>query len=157
MPFLGLRIVRSLAPLGRGDQEIEKPFLGALPRPPLDLEEGALFLHGDGGVDEIADHRIDVAAHVSDLGEFRRLHLDERRSGETSETLRDLRFADAGRTDHEYVRRLYLLPDRLVDARAAPPVPKRHRDGPFRVVLADDVLVELGDDLSGREFFHRSI
>ena len=35
-----------------------------------------------------------------------------------------------------------------------PAIADGDRDGPLGVVLADDVAVELGDDLAGRQFLH---
>jgi hypothetical protein len=52
--------------------------------------------HVDRALDEIAHHALDVAPDVPDLGELRRLDLDERGAGELGEAARDLRFADAG-------------------------------------------------------------
>src|SRR4029450_9546774 len=64
----------------------------------------ALFAHHlDGDLDEIAHHRLDVAADVPDLGELRRFDLEERRLRESRQPAGNLRLADAGRTDHEDV------------------------------------------------------
>ena len=96
--------------------------------------------------DQVADDRVDVAADVADLGELGRLDLDERRIGEPREPARDLGLADAGRADHQDVLRRDLLPQRLGDLLAPPAIAQRDRDGALGGVLADDVLVELGDD-----------
>ena len=101
----------------------------------------------DGDVDQVADDRVDVAADVADLGELGRLDLDERRVGEPRQPARDLGLADAGRADHQDVLRRDLLAQRLGDLLAAPAVAQRDRDRALGRVLADDVLVELGDDL----------
>ena len=67
----------------------------------------ALLLLGapccDGELGEVADDRLDVAADVADLGELRRLDLDERRLRELREPARDLGLPDAGRPDHDDV------------------------------------------------------
>jgi predicted Zn-dependent protease with MMP-like domain len=49
----------------------------------------------DRDFDEIADDLLDVAADITDLGEFRGFDLDERRAGEFGEPPRDLGLADA--------------------------------------------------------------
>ena len=97
------------------------------------------------------DDRVDVAADVADLGELRRLDLHERRVRELREPARDLGLADAGRADHQDVLRRDLVAQRLVDLHAAPAVAQRDRDRALGVVLADDVLVELVDDLARRQ------
>ena len=89
----------------RRQQQIEQPLLG------VELRLGAHFLdalvahHVDRELDQIADHRLDVAADVADLGELRRFDLDERRVRELGEPPRDLGLADAGRADHQDVLR----------------------------------------------------
>ena len=65
--------------------------------------------HLDGELDQVADHRLDVAADVADLGELRRLDLDERRLRQLGQPARDLGLADAGRADHDDVLRRDLV------------------------------------------------
>jgi hypothetical protein len=60
----------------------------------------------------------------------------------------DLGLAAAGRADHQDVLGQHLLAQRLRQLQAAPAVAQRDRDGALGVLLADDVLVELGDDLA---------
>src|SRR5579862_3649639 len=107
--------------------------------------------HLHGGLGEIADHRVDVAADVADFGELGRLDLDERRPGEPGEPPRDLGLADAGRPDHEDVLRNDLVPQLRPEAAAAVPVAQRDRDRPFGRRLADDELIELLDDPARRQ------
>ena len=65
---------------GRGSKQIEQPLLGgvlARARAHLRL---LLVLHQlDRDLDQVAHDRLDVAADVADLGELRRLDLEERR------------------------------------------------------------------------------
>ena len=63
----------------------------------------------DGGLDQVADHRLDVAADVADLGELGRLDLDERRLRQLRQAARDLGLADAGGADHDDVLRRDLV------------------------------------------------
>ena len=107
--------------------------------------------HVDRELDEIAHHRLDVAADVADLGELRRLDLDEGRLRQARQPARDLGLADAGRADHQDVLRRHLfghLGRQLLPAHA---VAQRDRHRALRLGLADDVLVELGDDLARRQ------
>ena len=108
-------------------------------------------LHGDLG--QVADHRFDVAADVADLGELRRFDLEERRLRELRQPPRDLGLADAGRADHQDVLRRDFFGHLRRQLLSAHAVAQRDRDGALGLVLADDVLVELGDDLPRRERF----
>ena len=106
-------------------------------------------LHADLG--EVADDRLDVAADVADLGELRRLDLEERRAGEPRQAARDLGFADAGRADHDDVLRRDLVAQLGRELLPPPAIAQRDGDRALRGALADDVLVELAHDLLGRE------
>jgi len=108
----------------------------------------ARHLHGD--VDEVLDDRIDFATDVADLGELGRLHLDERSIGEAREAPRDLGLPNARRADHQDVLRRDFGTQGLADLHATPAVAQCDGDGALRGRLADDVLVQFLDDLSGR-------
>jgi hypothetical protein len=125
---------------------------GPRPRPPRGRRRRhrVLTRHLHGHVDEVAHNRVDVASDIADLGELRRLDLDERRVRELSEPACDLGLADSGRADHQNVLRRDLAAQRLGDLRAPPTVAQRDRDRALRVGLANDVLVELLDDLARR-------
>ena len=99
--------------------------------------------HVDGELGQVADHRLDVAADVADLGELRRLDLDERRLRQPRQAAGDLRLADAGRPDHQDVLRRDLLGQLRRQLLAPRAVAQRDRHGALGLVLADDVLVEL--------------
>src|SRR6185295_8932589 len=62
-----------------------------------------------------------------------------------------LRLPDAGGADHNDVLRRDLVAEGLGHLHAAPAVPERDRDGALRRSLADDIAIELGDDLPWRE------
>ena len=113
-----------------------------------------LARHAERDLDEVAHDLLDVAADIADLGEFRRLDLEERRLRELGQAPRDLGLADAGRADHQDVLRQHLLAQLLGELLAAPAVPQRDGDGALGVVLADDVAVELGDDFARAERGH---
>ena len=113
----------------------------------------ARLLHRD--VHQLLDDRVHLAADVADLGELGGLDLDEGRARELREAARDLGLADAGRADHEDVLRRDLLAQRLAHLHAPPAVAERDRDRALGRGLADDVLVQLLDDLAGRHRIHR--
>ena len=132
----------------RRQQQIEDPLLRRLPRLLAHFGDPLLPHHVDRQLDEVAHHRLDVAADVADLGELRGFDLDERRLRQAREPPGDLGLADAGRADHQDVLRrdvLGHLRRQLLPPRA---VAQRDRDRALGLVLSDDVLVELGDDLA---------
>ena len=120
----------------------------------------AAFLHGlfavalDGDFHQIADDRVHIAAHIAHLGELGRLDLDEGRVGEPRQTAGDLGLAYAGRADHQDVLGGDLALQRLRHLGAPPAVAQRHGHGLLGLALADDVLVEFGDDLRRRHLGH---
>ena len=115
-----------------------------------DLERLLLADHLHGDLGQVAHDRLDVAADVADLGELRGLDLEERRVGQARQAPRDLGLADARRPDHEDVLRQDLARHLGRQALPAPAVAQRDRHGLLRALLADDVLVELRDDLARR-------
>ena len=144
--------MRCLLDVGRHrQQEIEKPFLHFLLGDFLHLGFPLSAHHVDRALDEIAHHRLDIAADVADLGELGRFHLDERRLRETREAPRDFGLPDAGRSDHQDVLRRDFLGELGRQLLAAHPVAQRDRNGAFGGGLTDDVLVQLGDDLPRRQ------
>src|SRR3954465_259033 len=136
---------------GGRQKDMEQPIFGVLRRLGAHFLEPLLAHHVDPELDEVANHRFDVAADVADLGELRRFNFQERRLRQPREAPRNLRLADAGRADHQDVLRRDLFGElrrQLLPPRA---VAQRDRDRAFRRRLADDVLVELGDDLPRRQ------
>ena len=106
-------------------------------------------------LDQVADDRLDVATDVPDLGELRRLDLGERRLRELGEAARDLGLPDPGGADHDDVLRRDLVAQLGRHVEPAPAVAERDRDRTLRRTLADDVAVELRDDLAGGEGGHQ--
>ncbi len=107
--------------------------------------------HADAELGEVADHGLHVAADVADLGVLGGLHLEERRLGELGQAAGDLGLPDAGGPDHDDVLRRDLVAQ--LGGQVLPPPAVAQRDGhrALGLVLADDVAVELGDDLGRRE------
>src|ERR1700686_1262883 len=140
--------------LGRGagigaDQRVEHAIFGRLLRPGLNVLAFALARQRDGDFDEVAHDLLDVAADITDLGEFRRLDLEERRAGELGEAPGYLGLADAGGPDHQDILRLHFLAQALVELQPAPAVTQRDRHCALGIGLADDEAVELGNDFAG--------
>ena len=136
------------------DQGVEHALLRVLLGLCLDLLAPRLARQGDADLDQVAHDGIDVAADVADLGELGGLHLEEGRAGELGQPARDLGLAAAGRADHQDVLRQHLFLEVAGELLAPPAVPERDGDGALGVLLADDVAVELGDDLAGGEAGH---
>src|SRR5262245_53697284 len=136
------------------EEEVEQPLLGQLARAHANLLLLLLAHHVDGELGQLADDRLDVAADVADLGELGGLDLDEGRLGELGEPPRDLRLPDAGRADHDDVLGRDLVAQRVRHVQPAPAVAKRDRHRALRGPLADDVAVELRDDLPRGEGGH---
>ena len=132
-------------------QQVEQPLLGVLLRLGAHVSGVLLAHHADGDLDEIANHRLDVAADVTDFGELRRLDLQEGRLRELGEPARNLGLADSGRPDHEDVLRRDFF--RHLRRQLLPPhaVPQRDGHRTLGLLLTDDVFVELGDDLARGE------
>ena len=103
---------------------------------------------------KIAHDLVHVAADITDFGELGGFDLDERRAGELGQAPRDLRLADAGRADHQDVLGQDLLAHVPFELLPPPAIAQRNGDGALGVALADDVAVELGDDLAGGKRGH---
>ena len=91
---------------------------------------------------------------IADLGEFRGLDLDERSAGEGGQSPGDFSFTHAGRPDHNDVLGRDILANRLGELLAAPAIADGDGHGPLGVGLADDVMIEFGDDLARGEGLH---
>ncbi|GBC78231.1 hypothetical protein HRbin08_01718 [bacterium HR08] len=140
-----------LALSSRGQEQVQQALLRVLLRLIGHLLHllGAHHVHGD--VHEIADHGLDIAPDVSDLGEFRRLDLQEGRIREARQATRDLRLADARRPDHEDVLRNDVLSEIGRELLSADAIAQGDGDSPLGCRLADDVLIQLFDDLTRRQ------
>ena len=106
----------------------------------------ARHLHRD--VHELLHDGVHVAPDVAHFGELGGFHLHERRIRELREAARDLGLAHAGGPDHQDVLRRDFLAQRLIHLHAAPAVAQGDGHGALGGLLADDVLVQLPDDLA---------
>src|SRR5205807_5466693 len=103
---------------------------------------------------QVAHDLFDVTADIADLGEFRRLDLEKRCARKAREAARNLRFADASRSDHQNVLRQHLLAQLFVKLHTPPPVAQRDCDCALGIALPDDEAVKLGNDFARREVGH---
>src|SRR5690606_7288824 len=131
----------------RRQQGVEHAVLGGIQRAVAHRLHRPLAAVLDRDLHQVADDRVHITADVADLGELGRLDLDEGGVGQARQAARDLGLADAGGADHQDVLGGDLATQRLLDLSAAPAVAQRDGDGLLGLVLADDVLVEFGDDL----------
>ena len=132
----------------RWEQEVEEAIFGGELGLVFDVFELFFADHVDGDLDEVADDGFDVAADVADLGELGGFDLEEGRVGELGETAGDLGFADAGGADHDDVFGHDLVGELGRELLATGAIAQGDGDGALGGGLADDVLVELEDDLA---------
>ena len=145
------RDTRGTANFGRRrEQQIEQALLGILARLDRDAIARLLAHHLDRAFGQVANHRFDVAPDVADLGVARRFDLDERRLRQPREAPRDFGLADAGRPDHQDVLGRDFVAQLRRDVLPPPSIAQRDRDRALRVMLPDDIAVELRDDLARR-------
>ena len=97
----GARVGRRVLAHQGGDQALFRVVL----RLRLHLLAGGFAQHVQAGVHQIADDAFHVAADITDLGEFGRLDLQERRLREARQSAGDLGFAATGRADHQDILR----------------------------------------------------
>ena len=142
---------------GAADQGIEHAFFGIEPCLGLHFATLAVTNQRDADLDQVADDLFDIAADIADLGELRRLDLDEGRARQPRQTARDLGLADAGRPDHQDVLGHHLLAQQAFQLLSPPAVPQRNRNSALGVVLADDEPVKFGDRFAGGEIAHVGI
>src|ERR1035438_9894612 len=141
----------------RRQKNIEQSFFGIEFRAVGHVFELLFANHLDRNLNQVADHGFHVAAHISDLGEFRSFDLQERRIRQLGETARDFGFAHAGGADHDDVFGNDLFGHfgrKLLPAHA---VAQGDGDGALRVFLPDNILVQFGDDFARRQFVERDL
>jgi len=133
---------------------IEYALFGAHMR--LGLHLGALlFAHQtDADFDEIADDLLDVAADIADFGKLGGFDLDEGGAGKLGKAAGDFRLADAGGTDHQNVLGHDFVAQLGLELLATPAVAQRNRHGALGLMLADNIAIELGNDLAGGKSGH---
>ena len=131
-------------------ESIDDALLGELCGLFLHIVHALLAHHMHGRLGQITHDGLDIAAHVADLSELRRLDLHERRLDELREAAGNLRLADTGRADHEDVLRNDVLLHRIRQLTTAPAVAQRDGHGFLGLVLTHDIFIELRHDLPRR-------
>src|SRR6267378_3649314 len=132
---------------GARQQEVEQSVFGEPLRLLLHLRHQLGLHHVDAQLREVADHRLDIATHITDLGVLGGFDLDERRLSKLGEPPRDLGFTDAGGADHDDVLWRDLVAQLGRQVLAPPPVAQGDGHRALGLALADDVAIELRDDL----------
>jgi hypothetical protein len=135
---------------GGGKEEIEKLLLDVRLRLPPHFRLLLAAHHVHRRLREVADHGLDVAAHVAHLGELRGLDLEEGAAAEAGQAARDLGLPHSRGPDHQDVLGCDLRRHLGRKALAADAVPQRDRDRLLGRGLAHHVAVELGHDLARR-------
>src|SRR5258706_269158 len=137
-------------------QDVEDALFRLLRRLLTHLRHALVMHHADRRVHEIAHNRIDIAADIADLREFGGLNFDEGCVGELGQPARDFRFAYPSRPNHEDVLRrdlrLYLDGQR----EAAIAVTQRNSYRPLRLVLPNNIAVQLPNNMLGSQVSHRT-
>ena len=110
-----------------------------------------VFSHVDGDLNQITNHRLDIATNVTHLGKLGCLNLEKRRLRENCQTPGDFGLTNAGRTDHDDVFRGDLFSQRRGYLLAPPAIAQGDGDEAFGIGLADDVFVQFGNGLFGRQ------
>ena len=149
--FARLRVVFGVLRRGR-HKDIEQPVLGGGFRAVADFVEFLFADHVDRDIDQIADHRFDIAPHITHFREFARLDLHEGRVRELGEAARQFRFADAGGADHQDILRHHVIRHFGRKLLTAQTISQSDGDSALGVRLSDNVLIELAYDFARREF-----
>ena len=146
-PLGALRLLRL-----RRHQQIEHALFRVRLSPLGHLVETFFAHHVDPDVEQVADHRFDVAADVPHLGELACFHLHERRVRQLGQAARQFGLAHAGGADHEDVLRHHLFGHLRRQLLPSYPVAQRNRHRAFGIGLPYDVLIQFPHDLSRRKF-----
>ena len=140
-----------------GDEEIKESLLGQLGRPLSHRSRPLTLNHVDRNVGQIPDDGVHIPSHIANLGELGRFDLQEGGLGQLGQSPGNLGLPNAGGTDHDDVLGRHLVPE--FRRQLLPPPPIAYRDGDRLLcrVLADDVSIQLGHNLSGCQLFHRTV
>ena len=138
----------------RSNKRRQHPFFRCQLRACLHILAAALLDQCDADLEQIAHDLVDVAADIADLGEFRRLDLEKRRIGKFRQPSRNLGLAAAGWADHQDIFGQHLFAHRALELQPAPAIAQSHRNGALRVILPNDIAIELGNDFARRKISH---
>src|SRR4029453_6891008 len=150
--LVGRIVVRLFHLLGSRQQQIEHSFFGVLFRFFGNLGDLLFAYEVNADLDQIADHRLDITPYVSNLSEFRGLDFQKRRIRKPSQSSSNLRLSNSSRADHYYVFWNDVLSEFCRELLPSDSVAKRDSNCAFGGMLADDVLVQFGDNLTRGHF-----
>src|SRR5215216_4858161 len=108
-----------------------------------DLFVSRVLRHFDTDLGQLADHALDVAADIADLGKFRGFDLYERGIGYPGKAAGDLSLADTSRSDHQDIFGKHILRDLVRKLLPSNAIAQGDRHGLFCGRLTDDVPVKL--------------
>mmetsp|Transcript_7565 Transcript_7565/g.20114 ORF Transcript_7565/g.20114 Transcript_7565/m.20114 type:complete len:265 (-) Transcript_7565:132-926(-) len=110
------------------------------------------LLHQRHGVfKQVANDLIDVTSVKANFGKLGGLNLDKRSVHELCEPSSNLRFSDAGWSDHQHVFRHHLVAQLFRKLLSSPPIAQSNRHRTLRVRLPHDEAVELCHYLTRRQ------
>src|SRR5207253_844327 len=143
--------IRRLVDLLRArQQQVEHALFGILLGLVGDFADLLFANQIDADLDKVANHRFDIAPDVADFGKLRGFDFEKGRVREARQTAGNLGFADAGRADHDDIFGNDILRHIGGQLLPADAVAQGDGDGALGGVLADDILVQLGNNLPRR-------
>ena len=125
------------------EQKIKKQFLDSCFRILHDSAPHLGLHHVHSHCHKVADYGFNITAHIAHLGIFGCLDFYKRGTRKLGEAAGDLGLSNTGGTDHDYVLRNDLFPQRLGQHLPSHPVPQCHGHGPLGLVLADYIFIKL--------------
>ena len=115
----------------------------------------ALFLQPDRFFGKVARNLFNVAPDIADLGKLGRFYLYEGCLCQLGQTTRYLGLAAAGGANHQDVLGRHLVAQFRAQLLPAPAVAQSHGDSALGILLANNMLVQSGDNrLRGQCFGH---
>ncbi len=145
------RVLLLTQPNRSRQKHVQQARLHALLRLVLHILPFALADQADRVLDQFSHHALDVATVVTNFGVLGRLHFDKRSAGQLGQPTRNLRLANARRTDHQNVLGRDLSRHILGQLLAPPTIADGDRHRPLGVVLTHNVPVEFLNDLARRQ------
>ncbi len=133
----------------RWQQGVEDALFGGILGAVAHTDDFLLTQHLQSSVGQVADDGFHIAAHIAHFSELGGFDLEERGIGQLGQAPGDLGLAHAGGADHQDVLGRHFGAQLGRELHTAPAVAQGDGHGALGVVLADDVTVELVDDLAG--------
>ena len=148
--FAGLIFLAS----GRRQQGVEYTVFSGVCGAVANFFFGVLADHLDRRFHQVADNRLDVAAHVAHFGELGGFYLDKRRTGQLRQPAGNFGFTHAGGANHQNVFRRNFRAQLVVELHTTPAVTQGNSHCALGILLADNVLIQRMDDFAGCHLGH---